>query len=110
MNNSFQENEMPYGILERFGLTKEMIDDLPTDVLDTIYAGRRSPVLPVKIIAEDGEEVKARTCFSLIRKNDGNVDVLFYPKFDEYDLRLFNEQQKQRIKTDSLIKVWVYLV
>ena len=97
MNYSFQENEMPYGILERFGLTKEMIDDLPTDVLDNIYAGRRSPVLPVKIIADDGEEVKSRTCFSLIRTPDGDVDILFYPKFDEYDLKLFNEQQKQRM-------------
>lgn len=97
MNNRFQENEMPYGIFERFGLTQEMIDDLPTEVLDNIYNGRRSPVLPVRIIADDGEEVKARTCFTLKRMPDGNVDVLFYPKFDEYDLKLFNEQQQNRM-------------
>lgn len=30
---NFDENEMPYGILERFGLTQEMIEDLPTDIL-----------------------------------------------------------------------------
>lgn len=29
---NFDENEMPYGILERFGLTQEMIEDLPTDI------------------------------------------------------------------------------
>ena len=37
MNYNFDENEMPYGILERFGLTQAMIDDLPTDVLQNIY-------------------------------------------------------------------------
>ena len=33
---NFDENEMPYGTLERFGLTQEMIEDLPTDVLQNI--------------------------------------------------------------------------
>ena len=42
MNYNFDENEMPYGILERFGLTQAMIDDLPTDVLQNIYNGRQS--------------------------------------------------------------------
>ncbi len=51
MNYNFDENEMPYGILERFGLTQAMIDDLPTDVLQNIYNGRKSPVLPVHITA-----------------------------------------------------------
>ena len=54
MNYNFDENEMPYGILERFGLTQAMIDDLPTDVLQNIYNGRKSPVLPVYITADDG--------------------------------------------------------
>ena len=79
MNYNFDENEMPYGILERFGLTQAMIDDLPTDVLQNIYNGRKSPVLPVHITADDGEEVKARTRFSLVRTAEGGVDVLFYP-------------------------------
>lgn len=97
MNYNFAENEMPYSTLERFGLTQEMIDDLPTDVLQNIYNGHRSPVLPVHITAEDGEEVKARTRFGLIRTPEGGVDVLFYPQLDEYDLKLFNEQQKQKL-------------
>ena len=40
MNYSFEENEMPFDILERFGLTQTMIEDLPTDVLQNIYNGR----------------------------------------------------------------------
>ena len=94
---NFDENEMPYGILERFGLTQEMIEDLPTDILQNILNGRHSPVLPVHIIADDGEEVKARTRFCLVRTPESNVDVLFFPKLDEYDLKVFNEQQKQNL-------------
>lgn len=97
MNYNFDENEMPYGILERFGLTQTMIDDLPTDVLQNIYNGRKSPVLPVHITADDGEEVKARTRFSLVRTAEGGVDMLFYPQLDELDLKLFNEQQEKNL-------------
>lgn len=39
---NFDENEMPYGILERFGLTQEMIEDLPTDILQNILNGKHS--------------------------------------------------------------------
>ncbi|MDY4852781.1 MAG: DUF4099 domain-containing protein [Prevotella sp.] len=97
MNYSFEENEMPYSILERFGLTQTMIEDLPTDVLQNIYNGRKSPVLPVQITTDDGEDVKARTRFSLIRTGEGSVDVLFYPQLDEYDLKTFNETQSKSL-------------
>ena len=94
---NFDENEVPYGILNRFGLSQEKIEDLPTDVLQNILNGHRSPVLPVQITADDGEEVKARTRFCLVRTPEGNVDVIFYPKLDEYDFKVFNEQQKQSL-------------
>ena len=97
MINHFEESEMPYGTLERFGLTQEMVEDLPYDVLQNIYNGRRSPVLPITVTTEDGETETARTRFSLVRTPEGGVDVLFYPKLDECDLNLFNEQQKQRL-------------
>ena len=103
MNYNFAESEMPYSTLERFGLTQAMIDDLPTDVLHNIYNGHRSPTLPVSIISEGDEEVKARTQFGLIRTQEGGVDVLFYPQLEEYDLQLFNDQQKQNLITGKPI-------
>ena len=54
MINHFQESEIPYGTLERFGLTQEMIEDLPVDVLQNICNGRRSPVLPITVTTEAG--------------------------------------------------------
>jgi hypothetical protein len=57
----FTEDEIPYQTLEKFGLTKEMITDLPTAVLEQISYGRRSPVLPIQIKDEDGNTIKSHT-------------------------------------------------
>lgn len=103
MDYKFAENELPFGILEHYGLTQEMIEDLPLDVLQNIYNGKRSPVLPVKMIADDGEEVKDRTRFSLIRKDNGSVDVLFYPICGEEYLQRFNEAELKRLKANKAI-------
>ena len=45
----FQNEELPYGILERFGLTQEMLEDLPQKAIEDILDGRRSPVLPIHV-------------------------------------------------------------
>lgn len=42
--NQFEEGEIPYGALEKFGLSHEMIEDLPMHVLEDIWNGRQSPV------------------------------------------------------------------
>ena len=42
-------DELPFPTLERFGLTREMIEDLPMRVLEDICNGRHSPVLPVRV-------------------------------------------------------------
>lgn len=93
----FSEEEVPYGILEQFGLTREMIGDLPMDVLQAIHSGRRSPILPIRIDDSDGNTIHARTRFSLVRREDGTADVLFYPVLVESRLERFSEEQKQRL-------------
>ena len=77
--NSFEESEVPYQTLAKFGLTHEMIEDLPMHVLDDISNGRPSPVLPVSMEVNEGYSIKSRTRFALVRMADGNVDVMFYP-------------------------------
>ncbi len=75
IRNSFKEEEIPYEVLETFGLTREMVEDLPLCVLQQISNGRRSPVLPIHVKDNQGNIIKSRTRFSLIRNEDGKVDV-----------------------------------
>ena len=76
----FELTELPYATLARFGLTQEMIEDLPMRVLDELCDGRHSPVLPVRVTDENGETFESRTRFGfvrcraelLLRENDKN--------------------------------------
>ena len=94
----FNENEFTYGTLQQFGLTQEMIEDLPTYVLNDLCDGRRSPLLPIQVEDENKEVVRSRARFSLVRKDNGTVDVLFYPELQEADLSQFDEQQRTRLE------------
>ena len=96
IRNTFKEEEMPYGILQTFGLTREMIEDLPLHALQQISKGQRSPVLPICITDETGNIIRSRTRFSLIRNEGGKVDVLFYPQLQHSNLSQFTKEQQTR--------------
>lgn len=95
MNHRF--DEIPYEVLSDFGLTQEMIEDLPVDILDNLYQGRPSPVLPVFFTAEDGSVIKDRCRFSLVRRADGVTDVSFHPVLREVSLGNFPEQTREKL-------------
>ena len=99
----FTDEEMPYKTLEGFGLTREMIDDLPLRVLQDIYSGRRSPVLPIQVDDANGNTVRCHTRFALVRRDDGTADVLFYPVLAESHLERFSEENKQRLTEGKAI-------
>ena len=58
-----RDEEIPYEVLQRFGLSQEMIEDLPQSVLSAIRDGRRSPVLPICYTCEDGTKEHDRARF-----------------------------------------------
>ena len=80
--NKINNSEIPYYVLETFGLTRNMIDDLPMDVLSKILSGQRSPVLPVEVEGVNGEKVYSKARFSLVYAEDGKLDVVFHPVFE----------------------------
>ena len=101
--NSFEESEVPYQTLAKFGLTHEMIEDLPMHVLDDISNGRPSPVLPVSMEVNEGYSIKSRTRFTLVRMADGNVDVMFYPVLKYAPLDKFTKEQQELLKQGKAV-------
>ena len=100
----FDLNELPFATLSRFGLTQEMIEDLPMYVLEDICQGRHSPVLPVRVTGENGETVESRTRIAFIRRDDGQADVVFYPVLKSSPLEKYSEaQQKQLLDGKAVI-------
>ena len=104
IKNSFLDEEIPYEVLNRFGLTQEMIEDLPQNVLSNIRDGRRSPVLPICYTCEDGAKVLDRARFSLIRDEETDaVRVMFYPKQTRLALDKFSEAEQALLREGKAI-------
>lgn len=101
--NSFEESKVPYQTLAKYGLTHEMIEDLPMHALEDISNGRPSPVLPVSMEVNEGYSIKSRTRFALVRMADGNVDVMFYPVLKYAPLDNFTKEQQKLLKQGKAV-------
>lgn len=88
-NNIFSESEIPYNILQKYGITQEMIDDLPQDIMEILLQGGRTPLLPIEV-DNGSEKIKGKASISFKRTGNG-VDIVFTNKWrkaklDEYDI------------------------
>ena len=99
----FQEDEVPYAILEEFGLTQEMIEDLPVDVYHDILNGRLSPVLPITLKDKEGGTVSARARFKLVRDADDEADIVFHPRLVHCDLNLYTYEEQEALRSGKAI-------
>lgn len=101
--NTFLTDRFPYDVLSDFGLTREMIEDLPEYVLDTIISGGRSPLLPIVMQTKYGS-VSGRAKFRLVpRGNNEPLGVILYPKLKEAPLDSFTEEEKERLLDGKVI-------
>ena len=92
-NKRFHRDEYPLDILGEFGLTENMIYDLPDYVHENIEMGGMSPLLSISIKQPFGcTHCYAKFC--LVEVEDG-VDVMFSPKLKETDLSNFLKQDRQ---------------
>lgn len=66
--NYFELTELPYQVLSKFGLSREMIEDLPMRILKEICNGRHSPVLPVRVTDENGLNCRKSYTFCVYPK------------------------------------------
>lgn len=99
----FEESEVPYKTLGQFGLTQEKIEDLPLWALEDIGQGRRSPVLPVSVTNGEGETVRSRTRFALVRMDDGKADVVFYPVLEHSPLENYSREQLEELLSGKAV-------
>lgn len=99
----FEFEELPYETLSQFGLTQEMIEDLPMHILEELSHGRHSPVLPIKVKDENGNTVTDRSRFAFVRKENGEADVIFFPVLKKSSLEKYNEEQQKQLRAGKVI-------
>lgn len=100
-NKKFHRDEYPFDVLGEFGLTENMIYDLPDYIHDRIEMGGMSPLLPISIKQPFGfTHCYAKFC--LVEVEDG-VDVMFAPKLKEIDLSNFLKQEREILLAGKVI-------
>lgn len=97
----FHREDYPFAILEEFGLTAQMILDLPESVHLRLQRGAFSPLLPIKIEQPNGY-TRCYAKFCLIETDEG-VNLLFSPKLEQLDLNQFSEEEKQLLLSGKAI-------
>lgn len=99
----FQDNEIPYETLASFGLTREMVDDLPLKVLEKLLSGQRTPLLPISVQDNTGKKVGSLARLSLVRTEDG-IDVMFMPYWESTLMEELSTLDQMLLKEGTVIK------
>lgn len=100
-HKKFHRDEYPFDVLGEFGLTENMIYDLPDYIHDKIEMGGMSPLLPISIRQPFGfTHCYAKFC--LVEVEDG-VDVMFAPKLKEINLSNFLKQERDLLLAGRVI-------
>ena len=99
----FEFEELPYETLLQFGLTREMIEDLPMNVLEDLSRGRHSPVLPIRINDGNGNTSEERSRLAFVRKDNGEADVVFYPVLKKSPIDRYDERQREQLRRGKVI-------
>ena len=104
---TYEFREIPYAILDGYGLTQEMIDDLPENVMMRFLSGGYTPPLPVLTKDYEGQVVKTPTRISMIRLNNGQTDIMMAPRWTDMDLSEFPEEVQQALKIGKVVKSYI---
>lgn len=98
----FQDSEIPFELLASFGLSQEMVEDLPMKVLEQLLSGQRTPLLPISIQDSEGKAGNYLARLSLVRVEDG-IDVMLMPYKESTLLEEFEEEQQSILKNGSAL-------
>ena len=99
-----EENEIPYEELGKFGLTQEMIDDLPEPIMNKLLGGMRTPLLPIEQVDRYGVIHKDFARIRLVKEGE-QVHPLFLPVKNQGNLEYFTGEQQEALKNGKILKV-----
>lgn len=95
--------DIPYDALAEFGLTQEMIDDLPEQILYALTNGQRTPVLPIVRMGKDGKKYKDKARIRLVQ-TDNSIGVMLLPCYEECSLDGYSVEEKDALQGGKVIK------
>ena len=98
-----KKEQFPYASLNMLGLTASMINDLPKSVIKDLSEGRRSPLLPLQLDAEDGRKTTYYARIQFIDNKKMNANIACYMINKLCELSQFTESEQQMLKEGRVI-------
>jgi len=102
MKKIFEETEIPYEILSQYGLSQEMIDDLPEQAMDSLLGGSLTPLLPLSGNDKDGNLIKKMASIALVRTDNG-IDVILSTPWESNPLNKFTLEQQHDLRAGKVL-------
>lgn len=102
----FSEEEIPYEILGNYGMTHQMIEDLPEMVKNRMLSGRETPSLPFQIVQDNN----VKTVFArilLFHRDNGEVGVYFIPVWERGDLSGYTAKTQKNLLSGKVVKQYI---
>lgn len=104
--NIYNIREIPFKELEKIGISKEELLDLPKNAIDCLLTGRLSPLMKLKILSK-GQNYYVPAKIALTREN-GAVSLKIFPKRKEIDNTLsLSEKELENVKNGETIRITV---
>lgn len=100
----FSESEIPYNYFNEWGLTQEMIDDLPEPIMDCLLAGKETPVLPLKLHLNNGEIVIKHGRLQIVSINNVTKGKILLAK-KTTELNGFQADEQNALRGGKVIPV-----
>lgn len=79
MQEKFKENEIPYNLLEKIGLSKNDILSLDKSRLEALLTGNRTELVQIKGTDLKGDTFDFKGKLSLYRKEDNSIGMKIHP-------------------------------
>lgn len=103
----FKEQEIPYAELEKVGLTQEMIDSLPSVVMNRLLSGNYTPLLPISLTNENGQKMKSFAKIALYRATNGDVEITYVPALEKESLSTFTPDEQDKLLNGQVIRTYI---
>lgn len=101
----YTEQDIPLDILEKFGMTQQMVEDLPQSERNKLMDGSFTTEMPISITHEDGSVIRTKAAIKIISKGNDEIDLLVAPMWKRNELQGFSEEEVNNLRAGKVLLI-----
>ena len=102
----FLEDEIPYQKLEKLGISRKSLLNMPKEVIEPLVNGSVTPLVMARYEAKNSKVLEIPMKLQLVRGDDGRVNLMTYQvrkEIDRESVRM-SDHELQRIKAGEAVR------